>query len=171
MTWAFPYWGRGGVCPRGNFSHLIPFFSEDVPKFSSGIPMQINIFTQFFSHRILWLNDSIGSWGKNLDFRMWSSMKSLPHYHASLNSHVYMRGLFFIYLKSWCGFVGDSCVYCVFFIFLQKRSCHRKVEGDYQTGSSNNFCLFRGDLAMVVAAYQVILGKYSYQCWGSSLYM
>ena len=22
----FPYWGRGGVCPRGNFSHIIPFF-------------------------------------------------------------------------------------------------------------------------------------------------
>ena len=29
----FPYWGRGGgVFPRGNFSHIIPFFvSEDVP--------------------------------------------------------------------------------------------------------------------------------------------
>ena len=26
----FPYWG-GGVFPRGNFSHIIPFFSEDVP--------------------------------------------------------------------------------------------------------------------------------------------
>ena len=22
----------GGVCPRGNYSHIIPFFSEDVPK-------------------------------------------------------------------------------------------------------------------------------------------
>ena len=22
----------GGVCPRGNFSHIMPFFSEDVPK-------------------------------------------------------------------------------------------------------------------------------------------
>ena len=27
----FPYWGRG-VFPRGNFSHIIPFFSEDVPN-------------------------------------------------------------------------------------------------------------------------------------------
>ena len=24
--------GGGGVCPRGNFSHITPFFSEDVPE-------------------------------------------------------------------------------------------------------------------------------------------
>ena len=34
LTWAFPYWGGGGgVCPRGKNSHVISFFSEDVPYF------------------------------------------------------------------------------------------------------------------------------------------
>ena len=28
--------GGGGVCPLGNFSHLIPFFSEGVPKCDFG---------------------------------------------------------------------------------------------------------------------------------------
>ena len=32
VTWAFPYWGVGGVCPRVKNSHVISFFSEDVPN-------------------------------------------------------------------------------------------------------------------------------------------